>query len=158
MPGKHYPKKMRAGETTTEYRNRLSGAPTAFSERLIREHKENKIKQKEKQMKAEKDHVASIKAKISAKKYGSYKMYPGKHSEVNPGNFKGSEVAKYGAMKMHPMKFPDLSGDGKITQADILMGKGVIDKPKDMHPKMYGKPQAHHPMKYDEKKTLKYKK
>ena len=25
-------------------------------------------------------------------------------------------------------KFPDLSGDGKITQKDILMGRGVIDK------------------------------
>lgn len=25
--------------------------------------------------------------------------------------------------------FPDLSGDGKITQKDILMGKGVIPKP-----------------------------
>ena len=27
-------------------------------------------------------------------------------------------------------KFPDLSGDGKVTQKDILMGRGVIDKPK----------------------------
>ena len=26
--------------------------------------------------------------------------------------------------------FPDLSGDGKVTQKDILMGRGVIDKPK----------------------------
>jgi hypothetical protein len=25
-------------------------------------------------------------------------------------------------------KFPDLSGDGKITQKDILMGRGVIKK------------------------------
>ena len=41
------------------------------------------------------------------KKHGAYKMYPGKHSEVNPGNFKGSEVKKYGAMKLHPMKFED---------------------------------------------------
>ena len=29
-------------------------------------------------------------------------------------------------------KFPDLSGDGKITQKDILMGKGVISKKKKM--------------------------
>ena len=28
--------------------------------------------------------------------------------------------------------FPDFSGDGKITQKDILMGKGVIPKVKDM--------------------------
>ena len=27
-------------------------------------------------------------------------------------------------------KFPDLSGDGKITQKDILMGKGVIKMKK----------------------------
>ena len=27
-------------------------------------------------------------------------------------------------------KFPDLSGDGKVTQKDILIGRGVIDKPK----------------------------
>tara|TARA_R100001509_G_scaffold97232_1_gene56576 strand:+ start:117 stop:284 length:168 start_codon:yes stop_codon:yes gene_type:complete len=25
-------------------------------------------------------------------------------------------------------KFPDLSGDGKITKKDILMGRGVIKK------------------------------
>tara|TARA_R100001443_G_scaffold82311_3_gene89261 strand:- start:3546 stop:3728 length:183 start_codon:yes stop_codon:yes gene_type:complete len=27
-------------------------------------------------------------------------------------------------------KFPDLSGDGKVTQKDILMGKGIIKSPK----------------------------
>lgn len=27
-------------------------------------------------------------------------------------------------------KFPDLSGDGKVTQKDILIGRGVIKKPK----------------------------
>jgi len=27
-------------------------------------------------------------------------------------------------------KFPDLSGDGKITKKDILIGRGVINKPK----------------------------
>ena len=25
-------------------------------------------------------------------------------------------------------KFPDLSGDGKVTKKDILMGRGVIKK------------------------------
>ena len=33
--------------------------------------------------------------------------------------------------------FPDLSGDGQITQKDILMGRGVIPKKKD--PKFNGK-------------------
>ena len=28
--------------------------------------------------------------------------------------------------------FPDLSGDGKVTQKDILMGKGVIPREKKM--------------------------
>ena len=27
-------------------------------------------------------------------------------------------------------KFPDFSGDGKVTQKDILMGKGVIEARK----------------------------
>ena len=27
-------------------------------------------------------------------------------------------------------KFPDLSGDGKVTQKDILMGRGVINAKK----------------------------
>ena len=36
------------------------------------------------------------------------------------------EVAKGGSVK----KFPDLSGDGKVTQKDILIGRGVIKKRK----------------------------
>jgi hypothetical protein len=31
-------------------------------------------------------------------------------------------------MKMKDGGFPDLSGDGKVTQKDVLMGKGVIKK------------------------------
>jgi len=27
-------------------------------------------------------------------------------------------------------KFPDMSGDGKVTKKDILMAKGIIKKPK----------------------------
>jgi hypothetical protein len=30
--------------------------------------------------------------------------------------------------KMGGGNFPDLSGDGKVTQKDILMGKGVVKK------------------------------
>ena len=33
-------------------------------------------------------------------------------------------------------KFPDLSGDGKVTMKDVLMGRGVIKKKK---PKKKGK-------------------
>ena len=35
-------------------------------------------------------------------------------------------IAKGGSVK----KFPDLSGDGKVTQKDILMGRGVIKAAK----------------------------
>ena len=43
----------------------------------------------------------------------------------NFGNFY-YEVKKGGRIK----KFPDLSGDGKVTMKDILMGRGVIKKPQ----------------------------
>tara|TARA_B100001094_G_C18041283_1_gene725131 strand:- start:59 stop:433 length:375 start_codon:yes stop_codon:yes gene_type:complete len=45
---------------------------------------------------------------------------------------KPKKAAAYGGeikMMKDGGKFPDLSGDGKITQKDILMGKGVIPKP-----------------------------
>ena len=35
-------------------------------------------------------------------------------------------------------KFPDLTGDGKVTMADILQGRGVIGKKKGNN---YGQPQ-----------------
>lgn len=37
--------------------------------------------------------------------------------------------AKGGSVKKKK-KFPDLSGDGKVTKKDILMARGVIKKPK----------------------------
>jgi hypothetical protein len=45
-------------------------------------------------------------------------------SKNAPGGFK-----KGGSVKKKK-KFPDLSGDGKITKKDILMAKGVIKKTK----------------------------
>mgnify|MGYP002626612733 FL=1 len=36
-------------------------------------------------------------------------------------------------------KFPDLNKDGKITKADILMGRGVIGKKKNKKKKMMAK-------------------
>ena len=41
---------------------------------------------------------------------------------------KGGSVKK--KMKKKKSKFPDHSGDGKITKKDILMAKGVIPKTK----------------------------
>jgi hypothetical protein len=45
------------------------------------------------------------------------------------------EIYDYMSKKNKPMmkkggSFPDLNKDGKVTKADILMGRGVINKPK----------------------------
>ena len=49
-------------------------------------------------------------------------------------------------------KFPDLSGDGKVTQKDILMGKGVIPRTKKAKG---GKTMPMHAMKKKKKKNMK---
>ena len=43
------------------------------------------------------------------------------------GGLKNGMMGKAKMMK-GKSKFPDLSGDGKVTQKDILMGKGVVKK------------------------------
>ena len=44
---------------------------------------------------------------------------------------------KMKAGKEGPMKknFPDLNKDNEITQADVLIGRGVIESPKQMKKK-----------------------
>tara|TARA_Y100000361_G_scaffold138178_1_gene140166 strand:+ start:355 stop:1134 length:780 start_codon:yes stop_codon:yes gene_type:complete len=59
-------KNMRPGETTTEYRNRLSGKPGEFSKKLIQERKENILKQKEKEIEDGKKAAAAARAKVEA--------------------------------------------------------------------------------------------
>lgn len=56
-------------------------------------------------------------------------------SVVNLGNGAAKKPKKMrgggpagGPMKMKDGGFPDLSGDGEVTQKDILMGKGVIKR------------------------------
>ena len=41
---------------------------------------------------------------------------------------KGGKMAK--KMLKKGGKFPDLSGDGKVTKKDILIGRGIIKKKK----------------------------
>ena len=48
---------------------------------------------------------------------------------ATPGATKPKKMMRGGPVKMKDGGFPDLSGDGKVTQKDILMGKGVIKKP-----------------------------
>ena len=44
----------------------------------------------------------------------------------------GGRAGYKGGKSVKESKFPDHSGDGKITQKDILMAKGVIPKTKKM--------------------------
>ena len=41
------------------------------------------------------------------------------------------EKAKGGRVGLKGGSFPDLSGDGEVTKEDILIGRGVIPKPKN---------------------------
>ena len=77
--------------------------------------------------------------------HGPFKMHPGKHSEVNPGNFKGSEVAKYSAMKMHPMKYHDKPASAGLKK----LAAANPDKLKYIGPEKYGPEKYHGPNMYD---------
>jgi hypothetical protein len=44
---------------------------------------------------------------------------------------KGRKFNKGGRVGLKRGSFPDYSGDGKTTMKDILMGRGVIPKPKN---------------------------
>ena len=48
---------------------------------------------------------------------------------VKPGN---TRFPYKGGKSVKGNKFPDHSGDGKITKKDILMAKGIIPKTKKM--------------------------
>ena len=78
-------------------------------------------------------------------KHSPYKMYPGMHSEVNPGNFKGSEVQKYSAFNMHPMKYPQEFKDQKGTGPGVTQHDVIKARTEGYNAKMY-KTGAHHPM------------
>jgi len=65
------------------------------------------------------------------------------NKQVTPkGYMKGGRVKKMGGgmmkrtMLKKGSKFPDLNKDGKVTKADILMGRGVIGKKKKKKDKM----------------------
>jgi hypothetical protein len=115
MPNQ-YPKHVREGFKHKHVANPRKGEFTGKNKQNLSSHDKIAIPSK-------KDH--NVKNYMAKK--GPYMMSPGSHSEVNPGNFKGSEVMKYSALNAHPMKFPDLTGDGKVTQADVLKGRGVFN-------------------------------
>ena len=59
-------------------------------------------------------------------------LIPGKikKSEVKIDNFGLREEKAKGGSAKKKKKFPDMSGDGKVTMKDILMARGVIPKKK----------------------------
>jgi hypothetical protein len=58
-----------------------------------------------------------------------------KGKDVTPGIYESKnkiqKKAKGGRVGLKGGSFPDFSGDGKTTMKDILMGRGVIPKPKN---------------------------
>ena len=48
--------------------------------------------------------------------------------EGKKGEFVVDKIERKGMKKGGKAKFPDLTGDGKVTQADILKGRGVFRK------------------------------
>ena len=98
---------------------------------------------------AQKDRYNRIQERIdknTPEAYGPYQMHPGAHSEVNPGNFKGSEIKKYASFMYNPT-LTDMSGDDQVTKKDLLIARNVpgfekgMDKKAQMH---YGKPHMGH--------------
>ena len=78
---------------------------------------------------------------IDARKKAMYDARMEAHKKNKTGPFRvipGRQRKMGGGMTMMPRamykkggkSFPDLSGDGKVTMKDILMGRGVIKRPK----------------------------
>ena len=78
----------------------------------------NRIKKQE----AEDKEAGLLEIKIE-KRIKEGKPKPDKKKTKNPGR-----GGKGNIVNLKDGGFPDLSGDGKVTQKDILIGKGVINK------------------------------
>ena len=88
----------------------------------------------------------------------AFKMYPGKHSEVNPGQFKGSEVEKYASFAHHPMKYPEAiqlqpGGDLQKPREETAKRKDTSDV-KEALEKLAGN---NAPLGYDQMKPMNFK-
>jgi len=72
--------------------------------------------------------IQMIKKLLNQKKKRKVKLTPAMMAKLirNPKKSPVMQVKSGGAIKKN--KFPDLSGDGKITKKDILMGRGIIKK------------------------------
>ena len=64
--------------------------------------------------------------KAKTEKRGPFRTVPGRQRKMGGGMMQMPR-AMY---KKGGKSFPDLSGDGKVTMKDVLMGRGVIKRPK----------------------------
>ena len=148
MPFNKKPKDSR-GETYEEFKKRTG-------KKTMKEYmKENPKGSKPKMAHGDKPKMAHGKKPKMAhgkkpKMYGKPKMYnkkpfmmnPGSKEVDSPGSFKANEPAMMFAKNMP--KLTDLSGDGKVTKKDRLIGAGAEGFERGMDkPKMYGKPKLY---------------
>ena len=64
--------------------------------------------------------------KAKTEKRGPFRTVPGRQRKMGGG----MTMMPRAMYKKGGKSFPDLSGDGKVTMKDILMGRGVIKRPK----------------------------
>jgi len=69
--------------------------------------------------------------KAAAKK--KFKVYPSAYANIWASKYCKGKVgrtkkANGGSAMAGKKKFPDLTGDGKVTRADVLKGRGVFNK------------------------------
>jgi len=104
----------------------------AFPE-LSESMRENSQRAQEIVSKHKKDRVllTMLESKISeALKGKQKKLDKNKNNKIDSEDFKMLRGEKKDDDSMDEKSFPDLSGDGKVTMKDILMGRGVINKGK----------------------------
>ena len=104
----------------------------AFPE-LSESMRENSQRAQEIVSKHKKDRVllTMLESKISeALKGKQKKLDKNKNNKIDSEDFKMLRGEKKDDDSMDEKSFPDLSGDGKVTMKDILMGRGVIKKGK----------------------------
>ena len=89
--------------------------------RIVRELKAEggKVKKKKSRKNPMKDDRAREGLKSKYRKMGMGKM-------IDSGEIDFSKYKAGGKVKKKKGKFPDLTGDGKVTRADVLKGRGVF--------------------------------
>ena len=104
-----------------------AGAPPSIANKQAK----SKLKKEEgKKLKSISYKLDELEEKVKKRNEGSKKLFEA---------FKGKKFNKGGRVGLKRGSFPDYSGDGKTTMKDILMGRGVIPKPKGKKKTMMAK-------------------